>query len=114
MLSFIQVEFVHNIKNGGSVMAGTANVKVTEDTVGNRAIFNISCRGKDASGADANAWPTDVKLTISQDGSRWIAMNVECEYNTGGHGERCRASHPEGVDKVGDGVPCPFSRDIFG
>ena len=32
-------------------------------------------------------------------------VSVECPYNTGGHGQRCMASHP-GYEKLGDGVPC--------
>lgn len=44
-------------------------------------------------------------------GTDTISSHVKCPYNTGGHGQRCKASHPE-VDKVGDGVLCPYALDI--
>lgn len=41
-----------------------------------------------------------------------ISSIVKCKYNTGGHGQRCKASHPD-TDKVGEGIICPYSFDIF-
>lgn len=33
-----------------------------------------------------------------------------CRYNTGGHGQRCKATHPY-EDKAGKDILCPFSFD---
>lgn len=78
-----------------------------------KQIFPITCKGRNASGGEALAEPVKVDVTICKSpGSNTISSTLSCPYNTGAHGQRCRASHPEGVDKVGDGVGCPYAFDI--
>lgn len=56
--------------------------------------------------------PVDVQVKVYKSpGSSDIGSAVTCPYNTGAHGERCKASHPE-VDKEGEGVTCPYALDI--
>src|SRR3989344_7912872 len=74
--------------------------------------FPIQCKGRDSLGSEVFQEPVDVKVKIHKSpGSNMISSNVECPYNTGGHGQRCKASHPE-IDKVGEGVGCPYSFDV--
>lgn len=73
--------------------------------------FIISCYGRDFSGSPALRKPVTVKVCVTQPGEAIISLDVVCQYNTGGHGQRCKASHPN-IDKVGDGVSCPYSADI--
>ena len=76
-------------------------------------IFPIKCKGRNEVGDEVLGTPTDVQVEIYKGlGSNRISSKVKCPYNIGGHGQRCRASHPEGVDKVGEGVNCPYSFDI--
>ena len=71
--------------------------------------FSVLCHGRDTEGQEVLAHPVDVrvKIRLLEDG-KTIAVGVECVHNTGGHGERCKASHP-GQDKVGEGIRCPYA-----
>lgn len=74
--------------------------------------FHIMCKGRDASYKET--LPKEIPVTVYvrlREDQKTIAMSVDCPHNTGGHGQRCKASHP-GVDKVGDGILCPYSADI--
>ena len=74
--------------------------------------FPIQCKGRNNKGLEVLSVPVDVIVEIHvSPGSNTISSTVKCPYNTGGHGQRCKASHPN-VDKVGDGVGCPYSFDI--
>ncbi|MBS3107835.1 hypothetical protein J4468_02860 [Candidatus Woesearchaeota archaeon] len=74
--------------------------------------YPIECKGRNEVGDEVLDTPVSVKVKIDKSmGSNMISSNVECPYNTGGHGQRCKASHPQ-VDKVGKGVGCPYSFDI--
>lgn len=75
-------------------------------------IYPVRCKGRDANGNEAltEAVGACVQITKSAE-SNMLSSTVNCRYNTGGHGQRCKASHPE-VDKVGEGVGCPYSFDI--
>lgn len=75
------------------------------------SVCHIRCLGRSAKGTPALHTPVDVKITINQH-AETITLSVKCPHNTGGHGQRCKASHPPGVDKVGQGVTCPYSLDI--
>jgi len=78
-------------------------------------MFPIRCFGRDINGKPVLEKPVKFKLNIHQSPGNVedISISAEnCRYNTGSHGQRCRASHPPGVDKVGDGVICPYSLDI--
>ncbi|MFH0779786.1 MAG: hypothetical protein V1928_02900 [Parcubacteria group bacterium] len=43
----------------------------------------------------------------------FIITNVTCPFNTGSHGQRCKASHPscEDHDPNGEKIGCPYSFD---
>lgn len=74
--------------------------------------FSIQCKGRDKLGKEILGEPVDVKIKISNyRGSNIISSIVSCLYNTGGHGQRCKASHPN-ADKVSEGIICPYSFDI--
>lgn len=74
--------------------------------------FPIECKGRDNLGNDVLEKPVEVTVHIHKSpGSNTISSEVKCRYNTGSHGQRCKASHPE-VDKVGEGIGCPYSFDI--
>ena len=76
--------------------------------------FPIKCSGRNHKGERILDRPIDVKVVIYQrngDEQNIFSIIEECPYNTGGHGQRCKASHPE-QGKVGDGVICPYSFDI--
>jgi hypothetical protein len=74
--------------------------------------YPIECKGRNNVGDEVLDTPVGVKIEIHKSpGSSMISSNVECLYNAGGHGQRCKASHPE-VDKVKEGVGCPYSFDI--
>ena len=75
-------------------------------------IFNISCRGRNPIGGEVLERPVNVIIKIYQSpGSDTISSDINCKYNTGGHRQRCKASHPN-QDKIGRGVICPYSFDI--
>lgn len=75
-------------------------------------IFPIKCKGRDICMDEILDEPVDVKLKIYKSpGSNSISSIVDCPHNTGGHGQRCKASHPN-KDKVGNGIICPYSFDI--
>ncbi|MDP3639786.1 MAG: hypothetical protein Q8R53_01110 [Nanoarchaeota archaeon] len=76
--------------------------------------YPVECKGRNKVGDEVLDHSVSVKVQIYESPkSNMISSNVECPHNTGGHGQRCKASHPE-VDKVGDGkgVRCPYSFDI--
>ena len=75
-------------------------------------IFPIECRGRNEKKEEVLETSIEAKVKISKSpGSNILSSIVECQYNTGGHGQRCKASHPE-VDKVGEGILCPYAFDI--
>lgn len=77
-------------------------------------IFPIQCLGRTETGGAAlvESVTVEVKACQSPGDEKNISLQVECIHNTGSHSQRCKASHPPGVDKVGDGVNCPYSLDI--
>ena len=75
--------------------------------------LTIRCKGRNAARKEVLPEPVYVIVTIAQpaENENDIFLSVECPHNTGGHGQRCKASHPE-IDKVGDGIACPYAVDI--
>lgn len=77
---------------------------------------DITCKGRDMEGKEALEEGIPVVISIRPRkppivlNAEIVVEPVRCPYNTGGHGQRCKASHP-GQDKVGNGVFCPFSFD---
>ena len=76
-----------------------------------KQIYPIQCRGRDRKGNEVLETPVEAEVKIYNSGSNTISSDVECPYNTGGHGQRCKASHPD-VDKKWGGIGCPYSFDI--
>ena len=70
--------------------------------------YPIHCKGRNSKGEEVLTKPLEVNVRIDKSpGSNTISSTVDCKYNTGSHGERCKASHP----KVGEGASCPYSFD---
>ncbi len=83
----------------------TVDQYVTQD-------YPIECKGRDANMQEVLDEALEVTVHIHKSpGSSMISSNVDCPYNVGGHGDRCKASHPD-VHKIGRGVGCPYSFDI--
>lgn len=73
--------------------------------------FKLMCLGRTLTGQSVLDEPVEVEVRIYRSpNSKECCCNVECPYNTGGHGQRCKASHPW-TGKVGEGVLCPFVFD---
>ena len=70
----------------------------------------FACHGRNAFGDRALTLPEQAELTQRCGMETGFSASVDCPHNTGGHGQRCKASHPD-VDKVGQGVGCPYSFD---
>ena len=72
----------------------------------------FECFGVDAEGKNVLSSPEAVAVDFVQREGNTTSFtgNVRCSYIAGGHGQRCRASHPDSA-KVGDGVSCPFTFD---
>ena len=73
--------------------------------------FSLQCRGRNEVREEVLKEPVAVELTVSCRDARTISLSVKCPHNTGGHGQRCKASHPA-IDKVGDGIQCPYAVDL--
>ena len=74
--------------------------------------YLIKCNGINEKGEEVLKNPVKVEIEIyKRPGSNMISSIVECPHNTGAHGQRCKASHPD-ADKIGKGVTCPYSFDI--
>lgn len=75
------------------------------------AIFSVLCKGRGPKAREVLEKAVQVEVSVSQLGDSTIDLSVKCPYNTGGHGQRCKASHPD-CDKKGRGVPCAYSIDV--
>lgn len=73
-------------------------------------LVEIQCRGRGPGGKPVMKKPIKVTIQIQKHaGIGTICVGpLKCHFNTGGHGQRCWASHP-GQEKVGDGVECPYA-----
>lgn len=78
-----------------------------------KQIFPIQCKGRDTNGKECldEAVEVEVKIYKSPD-CDIISSQVKCQYNTGGHGQRCTAFDMGMVEKTGQGIICPYSFDI--
>ena len=76
-------------------------------------VFPILCKGRDIVGNETLKDPVEVEIKIYQSigNNSTISSEVKCPYNTGGHGQRCKASHPE-FDKIERSIFCPYSFDL--
>jgi hypothetical protein len=72
----------------------------------------LTCKGRGFKSEEVLRDGVLVTIRLSKRlNSETISVGPEnCLYNTGGHGQRCKAAHPD-QDKVGDGVLCAFSFD---
>jgi hypothetical protein len=73
--------------------------------------FSLKCYGRKLDGSTALSVPVSLTVKVSPSGPYGLSLNVDCRYNTGSHGQRCKASHPD-VEKSGDGVVCPYAADL--
>jgi len=74
--------------------------------------YVIRCRGRDDRSDEVLDDSVKARIIISKRRrSNDISINVDCPYNTGSHGQRCKASHLN-IDKIGEGVLCPYSVDL--
>ena len=74
--------------------------------------FTVFCKGRGFNQEEVLSEAVEVIVTVGQYASKTdLMLDVTCPYNTGSHGQRCKASHPD-VDKVDDGVACCFSIDL--
>lgn len=75
-------------------------------------IVKVKCYGRTMIGEPVlvESVEVDVRLYRSPNTDMCCCDVSGCPHNTGGHGQRCKASHPW-TDKVGDGVLCPFAFD---
>lgn len=77
--------------------------------------FPTECNGRDKYGNDVLKNSVKVKVIVyrragNKDSISTIVEN--CPYNTGGHGQRCKASHPK-IDKIkGLEILCPYVTNI--
>jgi hypothetical protein len=87
-----------------------SNNKTVDDYV--KQSFPILCKGRNPRMEECLAKAVNASVEVYKSpGSSMISTQVHCPHNTGGHGQRCKASHPK-KDKVGEGVVCPYSLDI--
>lgn len=71
----------------------------------------VKCHGRTLIGEPALIESVEATVMLGRAADSGLcSCNVACPYNTGGHGQRCKASHPW-TDKDGEGVACPFSFD---
>ena len=74
----------------------------------------ISCGGRGPNG-ESIFEPIDIVIELFKPYPLYQndieVVPKDCSFLTGGHRQRCKASHPD-LDKVGDGVACPYSFDF--
>jgi hypothetical protein len=75
------------------------------------AKFEIECRGRNRLGQEVLAVPVNATVTVSLTNKSFLSLDVDCIYNTGGHGQRCKAEDPN-RDKIGQGTGCVYSCDL--
>lgn len=77
-------------------------------------LVEINCRGRGPNGQEVPDVSIKVTIELSKPYNKKpndiLVEPKDCPFLTGGHRERCKASHPD-QDKVGDGVSCPYSFD---
>lgn len=89
----------------------TTDTDVRAETTQLVQTFSLKCKGRDKNKRNVLSEPVAFKVQVSVRGDNALSLSVDCVHNTGGHGQRCKASHP-GVDKPKDDVFCPFSIDL--
>ena len=75
--------------------------------------YPVPCAGRNVFGDKVLNELINVEVEIRQKiGSNMISSIIKkCPYNTGAHGQLCKASHPD-IDRIGEGVRCPYSFDV--
>lgn len=76
------------------------------------SLVPIQCYGRGPNGRPTLGTPLPLTIKMHRSpGCQSVSVGPQnCPHNTGGHGQRCKASHP-GHEKLGDGVDCPYSFD---
>ena len=77
-------------------------------------LIEIMCVGRGSDGRGVLEKPINVVIKLSRPYLKKPndieVVPKNCPFFTGGHRQRCKASHPDS-DKVGTGVACPYSFD---
>ena len=75
--------------------------------------YSSGCKGRNYAGNEVFDVPVNMSIVVSSSTSREeVHVEARCLYNTGGHGQRCKAAHPH-ISKVeGREVTCPYSFDL--
>jgi hypothetical protein len=75
-------------------------------------LIPIECHGIGKDGQEILAKPVKLNIVIRKnpDGNEISVNPKKCRHNTGGHGQRCKASHPY-IDKGGEDFFCPYAFD---
>ena len=73
----------------------------------------VQCLGVDANNNSPLEQVAHAVVYIGKPpGKHTFAVSVKsCPYNTGNNGQYCKASHSD-VDKIGEGVNCPYKFDL--
>lgn len=70
-------------------------------------VCQFDCKGRDIDGREVLTDAVPVTLTFEQCNLTTV-VDVKCQYTTGGHGQRCSASHPGQHDLNGEKAYCPY------
>jgi hypothetical protein len=75
--------------------------------------YPIKCKGRNEAGEEVldTAVSVEVKIFMRPESNMISSIIKKCPHNTGAHGQLCKASHPD-IDRIGEGVRCPYSFDI--
>lgn len=77
----------------------------------------MTCFGRNSEGKNALSVAVGFDLIITQPEGDCQSISVsaeKCPCITGSDKQRCRASYPDGVDKIGAGIICPYTLNIPG
>jgi len=77
----------------------------------------MRCFGRNSEGKNALPNPVSFDLVIIRrvEDPQSIYISAEnCPYITGSDKQRCKASYPSGVDKIGLGIICPCTISVPG
>jgi len=78
-------------------------------------IIPMTCFGRNSEGKNALSTAVNFNLVITRppEDSQCVSISAEsCPHNTGSGKQRCKASYAPGIDKIGEGIICPYTLDI--
>ena len=77
--------------------------------------FPTECNGRDKHGKEVLENAVKVRVIVYRRAGNKDSISTlveDCPYNTGGHGQRCKASHPEKYKVEGLEALCPYVTNI--